>query len=114
MTAPAYGGPPAAPARRRVDVLGLIAVILAGVGLVPTLLVFLIGLIPEMNAIWWLGIVIIPLLAIGGIIVGILGISGVVLGIRRRTRYALSVIGVALGLLMLAPAAWVYLSSVFG
>lgn len=101
---------PAPPQRRGVDVLGLIAVILAVVALVPTLVIFAIGLVPEMNAIWWLLIVLIPLLAIGAVIVLVLAVIGVVVGVRTHRRFALSVIGIVLGLVLLAPIALLYFS----
>lgn len=109
-----YAGMPAPVAQRKgFDVLGLIGVILALVGLVPTLFVFLIGLVPEMNAIWWLLIAIIPMLAVGGAIVLVLGIIGLIVGITRQRRYGLSIASLALGVLMLAPIGLVYFSSVF-
>ena len=65
---PGYAAMPAPqPAGKKgFDILGLIAVIIAMIGLMPTLFVFLIGLIPEMNAIWWLLVALIPMLGIGG------------------------------------------------
>lgn len=108
MTTPAPMPAPARP-RRRLDVLGLIAVIVAALVLLPSLAVFLIGLIPEMNAIWWLGIVLLPFLAIAGIIALVLGVIGVIVAVRRGTRFALSIIGGVLGILMLVPLALIYL-----
>lgn len=87
------------------DVLGLIAVILAAVAIVPALLVFLIGLIPEMNAIWWLGIVLIPIMGIAGVLALLLGIIGVIVAARRGGRFVLSIIGGVLGILLLLPIA---------
>lgn len=105
--------PPAAPAKRPLDLFGVIAVCVAGVVLLPALLVFLVGLIPEMNAIWWLGIVLIPILGIAGALAVILGIVGVVVAARRRSRYVLSIIGIVLGVLMIAPIALLFFSSAF-
>lgn len=99
----AYQPAPVPAARRPFDVLGLIAVIIALIALIPTLAVFLIGLVPEMNAIWWLGIVLIPALAIAGAVALILAIIGIVVGASRRSRFVLSVIGAVLGILMLVP-----------
>lgn len=113
MTAPWAPGPAFVPTppRRAFDVLGLIAVIVAAVGIVPTLLIFLIGLIPEMNAIWWLLIAVLPILAIAGVVSLALGVVGVIVGVRRSARFVLSVIGIVLGLLMLAPIGLLFFSS---
>lgn len=99
------------PSRRPVDVLGIVAVCVAGAVLLPSLFVFLIGLIPSMNAIWWLGIVLLPILAMAGAVAIVLGIIGVVVGVRRRTRYVLSIVGGVLGILMIAPIAWLFFDS---
>lgn len=99
------------PARKGFDILGLIAVIIAMVGLVPTLFVFLIGLIPEMNPIWWLLVALIPMLGIGGALVLLLAIIGLIVGITRKRRYGLSIAGLVLGLLMLVPIGLLYFSS---
>jgi hypothetical protein len=110
----AASGAPAplpAPARRPVDVFGIVAVCVAGVALAPALLVFLVGLIPSMNAIWWLGIVLIPLIAIAGVLAAVLGVVGLVIGLRRRSRFVLSIVGIVLGLVLLFPYAYLFLSS---
>jgi hypothetical protein len=110
--------PPAAPAaaptaarRRPVDVLGIVAVCVAAVALLPTLALFLIGLIPEMNAIWWLGIIVIPIIGVVGALVVVLGIVGIIVAARRHGRFVLSVIGIVLGMLLAAPFAWLFLAS---
>ncbi|MGP3534601.1 hypothetical protein ACTU3I_07385 [Microbacterium sp. RD1] len=108
----AYTLPSAAPRTRRpVDVLGIVAVCVAGIVLLPALAIFLIGLIPEMNALWWLGIVFIPLLAITGAVVVVLGGVGIGVAVRRRGRWVLSVVAVVLGVLMLMPLTLLWLSS---
>ena len=106
MTAPAPM--PAAGSKRRLDVLGLVGVIIAGLALLPTLLVFLVGLIPDMNAIWWLGIVLIPILGIAGVLALVLGLIGVIVAVRRRSRFVLSIIAGMLGILLLVPIAAVW------
>jgi hypothetical protein len=98
---------PPAP-RRRADVLGIIAVTLGIVGLLPSLAIFLIGLLPDMQMIFWLLIVTIPLLGIGGVLALILGAIGIIVGVRRRTRYVWSIVGVVLGILMGVPIALLY------
>jgi hypothetical protein len=109
MTGTPYGDAAApAPRRRRADVLGIVAVILALVGILPSLVIFLIGLLPEMQMIFWLLIVTIPILGIGGVIALILGAIGIIVGVRRRSRYVWSIIGVALGILMLVPIGVLY------
>lgn len=103
--------PPAAapePRRRRVDVLGIIAVVVGLLGLLPSLVIFLIGVMPEMQMIFWLLIVTIPLLGFGGAIAVILGIIGIIVAVRRRTGFVWSIIGVVLGILMLVPIALLY------
>jgi hypothetical protein len=101
-----YRSAGAAPARRRLDVPGLIAVIIVGVVLAPALIVLLIGLIPSMNAIWWLGIVLIPILGVAGAIAIVLGVVGLVA--RRGTARVLSILGIVLGLVALLPIAWLF------
>lgn len=110
---PGYAAMPAPePMRKKgFDILGLIAVIIAMIGLMPTLFVFLIGLIPEMNAIWWLLIAIIPLLGIGGALVLILAIIGLIVGITKKRRYGLSITGIVLGVMMLVPIGLIAFSS---
>lgn len=105
---PSTDVPTTAPTRRRADVLGIIAVILGIVGLAPSLVIFLIGLLPEMQMIFWLLIVTIPIFGIGGAIALILGAIGIIVGIRRRSRYVWSIIGVVLGILMLVPIGMLY------
>lgn len=109
MTRPIVPAP--APARRPIDIPGLIAVIVAGIALLPGLAVFLIGLIPEMNAIWWLGIVLLPLLGFAGAVAIVLGIVGIVLGARRGSRSVLSIVGIVLGVVTIAPIAYIFFSS---
>lgn len=110
MTGMPYADAPGpTPKRRRADVLGIVAVILALAGILPSLVIFLIGLTPEMQMIFWLLIVTIPILGIGGVIALILGAIGIIVGVKRRSRYVWSIIGVALGLLMLVPIGVLYL-----
>jgi hypothetical protein len=105
---PDVGAPAPAPTRRRADVLGIVAVILGLVGLLPSLAIFLIGLLPDMQMIFWLLIVTLPILGIAGVIALILGVIGIIVGVRRRTRYVWSIIGVVLGILMLVPIGLLY------
>lgn len=107
--APAPGATAPAAPRRRADVLGIVAVILALVGLLPSLIVFLIGIAPEMQMIFWLLIVTLPILGIGGVIALILGVIGIIVGVRRGTKIVWSIIGVVLGILMLVPLGMLYL-----
>jgi hypothetical protein len=102
---------PARAARRPLDILGLVGVVVAALALLPALLVLAIGFVPEMNAIWWLGIVLIPLLAIAGAIALVLGAVGIPVALRRRGGYALSIVAIALGLVALLPLGWLWLSS---
>ena len=95
--------------RHRLDVLGIVAVSLGIIGLLPSLVIFLVGLLPEMQMIYWLLIVTIPILGIGGVIAVILGVVGIIVGVRRQTRYIWSIAGIALGILMLAPVGLLYI-----
>jgi hypothetical protein len=97
-----------APTRRGADVLGIVAVILGLLGLLPSLVIFLIGLLPDMQMIFWLLIVTLPILGIGGVIALILGVIGIIVGVRRHTRYVWSIIGAGLGILMLVPIGVLY------
>lgn len=103
--------PPPPDARRPVDVLGIVAVVLAALVLVPVLAVFLIGLIPEMNAIWWLGIVLLPVMTVIGALTIVLAILGIVLRSRRRLSAVPSIVGLILGILLIVPGVWVLLGS---
>lgn len=100
-------------ARRPVDVLGIIAIVVAAIVLVPSIGILLIGLIPEMNAIWWLGIVVIPLAGIAGAIAIVLGIIGIVVAVRRGGRYVVSIVGIVLGVLAALPIALLALQGGF-
>jgi len=97
--------------RRPADVLGIVAVVLSAVLLVPTLFVFLVGLIPEMNAIWWMGIILLPLLFVDGVIVIVLSVIGLIVAARRAGRRAWSIVALGLGILMLAPAVLILIPS---
>lgn len=98
-------------ARRPFDVVGLIGLVVGALGLLPALTVLLVGLIPEMNAIWWLGLVLIPLLGITGVIALGLGVIGVVVGVRRHGRYTLAIIAIVIGLVSVAPISLLWVTS---
>lgn len=102
---------PGPPTRRPRDVIGIVASALAAVVLLPALSVFLLGLIPELNAIWWLGIVIIPILGLAGGLAAIAGVVGVVVAVRRGARPLWSIIALAMALVMLLPIAWLFVGS---
>ncbi|MFE1643970.1 hypothetical protein [Microbacterium sp. P01] len=93
---------------RRSDVLGVVAVAIGLIALLPSLAIFLIGLLPDMQAIFWLLIVTIPILGIGGVTGLLLGAIGIIVGVRRRSRYVWSLIAVVLGALMLVPLGLLY------
>lgn len=97
--------------RRATDVYGIVAIILAAFILLPSLMIFLIGLAPEMNAIWWLGIVLLPIMGFLGLVALVVGIVGIVLRVRRHRNPVLSIIGAGLGLLLILPVLWVFFSS---
>lgn len=96
--------PPPVTTRRPFDVLGLVAVILSAVLIVPTLFVYVVGLVPEMNAIWWMGIILLPLLFADGLLVIVLSVIGLIVAARRAGRRAWSIVALGLGILMLVPA----------
>jgi len=100
-----------APGRRPADVVGIVAVVLAAIVLVPTLLVLLVGLIPDLNAIWWVGLFLIPLLLVGGPVVIAVAVVGLIVAARRGGRRAWSITGLGLGILMLVPHATAWVSS---
>lgn len=104
---------PQPPAPRRViDVIGIVSLCVAGIVLLPALGVLLIGLIPEMNAIWWLGIILLPIMGVAGAVAAVLGIVGIVVAVRRGGRYVLSIAGIVLGLLLIAPIAFLFFGSI--
>ncbi|MDR6199832.1 hypothetical protein QE374_001741 [Microbacterium sp. SORGH_AS428] len=101
------------PMRRRkpkLDAWGTTGVAMAAIAILPTLGIFLIGFIPDMNPIWWLGILLIPMLAVIGAAVLLLGVVGAAVGARRDTSYGLSVASIVLGIVMIAPIAWLWFS----
>ncbi len=101
---------PASP-RRPADVLGIVAVILAAVLVIPTLFVYVVGLVPEMNAIWWVGIILLPLLFADGVLVIVLSVIGLIVAVRRAGRRAWSIVALGLGILMLVPALLILMPS---
>lgn len=103
--------PHPAPARRPTDVLGIIGVIIGAIGLLPSLAVLLIGFAPEMQAIWWLGIVLVPILGFTGLVALVLGVVGVIVAVRRRGRFALSIIAIVIGVVSIAPIALLWFGS---
>lgn len=102
---------PARAARRPLDILGLIGLIVAALALLPALFVLGVGFIPEMNAIWWLGIILIPILAIAGAIALVLGVIGIPVAVRRGGSFVLSIVAIVLGAVALFPLGWLWLSS---
>ena len=97
--------------RRASDGFGIVAIILAAFILLPALMIFLIGLAPGMNAIWWLGIVLLPIMAFLGVVIVVVGTIGIVLRVRAGRRPTLSIIGAALGILLVLPVLWVLFST---
>jgi hypothetical protein len=96
--------------RRASDGFGIVAIILAAFILLPALMIFLIGLAPGMNAIWWLGIVLLPIMGFLGLVAAIVGAIGIVLRVRAGRRPTLSIIGAALGILLVLPSLWLLVS----
>ena len=97
--------------RRASDGFGIVSIILAAFILLPALMIFLIGLAPGMIAIWWLGIVLLPIMAFLGLVIVIVGTIGIVLRVRAGRRPTLSIIGAALGILLVLPVLWVLFST---
>ncbi len=96
--------------RRATDALGIVAIILAAFILLPALMIFLIGLAPGMNAIWWLGIVLLPIMGFLGLVAVAVGAIGIVVRVRAHRSPILSIIGAALGILLVLPSLWVLFS----
>lgn len=102
--------PPAAPVRRgrpRLDAWGITGFAMAAIAFLPTLAIFLLGFIPDMNPIWWLGIVLLPMVAVIGVISVLLGIIGIVVAVRRGSGYGNSIASIALGVVLFLPMVWV-------
>ena len=70
-------------------------------GLVLVGVMILISLIPEMQAILWLLIVVIPGVIILALVGIVLGLIGIILAIRRQQAVVLPVIGIVLSLAVL-------------
>jgi hypothetical protein len=102
--------PPVSP-RRPADVVGIVAVVLATVVILPSLFVFLVGLLPDMNAIWWLGLFLIPVVMVGGPVVVVVAVIGLIVAARRGGRRAWSIVALGLGILMLVPYAFAWFAS---
>lgn len=96
MTAPAPAAPPASAPRR--SGLGLGSIIVTGIGLAIVGVMILISLIPEMQAILWLLIVVIPIVMIAAFIGLVLGVIGIVVAVRRSQSPVFAVIGVVLAI----------------
>lgn len=93
------------PLARRLDGVGMAAVILVAAITVPAPVLYLLSFIPELSWIGWLvGLFFIPVAAGAGIIAALLGVVGIVVGKRRGSRIGLSVLGLVLGLVMTLPA----------
>jgi hypothetical protein len=101
---------PSRPRKPKLDAWGTTGVAIAAIAILPTVGIFLIGFIPDMNPIWWLGILLIPMLAVIGAVVLLLGVIGVAVGARRGTSYGLSISSIVLGVVMIAPIAWLWFS----
>jgi hypothetical protein len=102
--------PPVSP-RRPADVVGIVAVVLATVVILPSLFVFLVGLLPDMNAIWWLGLFLIPVVMVGGPVMVVVAVIGLIVAARRGGRRAWSIVALGLGILMLVPYAFAWFAS---
>ncbi|MCI2956120.1 hypothetical protein MN032_00315 [Agromyces atrinae] len=88
---------PVVPPKRRVSGFGIASLIVSALGLIPLVVVFLIGLIPDMMAIYWLLIVLGPFAAITALIATILGIIAVVLAARAHAPLALPITALLVG-----------------
>ncbi|MDZ8160762.1 hypothetical protein [Microbacterium aquimaris] len=104
----AWSSPPPRPKR---DVYGIVATIIAAIGLVPTLAVVLIGLIPAFNLVWWYLLVLFPFTALLAVLVLPLATVGIIVGMRRASRIRWSITAAVLGVVMVAPMALIFLSS---
>jgi hypothetical protein len=100
---PTPPGVEAASAPRRADVLGIVGTILGAVVTIPSVGIFLIGLAPEWNPIWWLLLPAIPALAVTGVIALLLGLAGLITARQRGGRFAFSLVAVVLGAAMTVP-----------
>ncbi|GAA1950028.1 hypothetical protein GCM10009816_08610 [Microbacterium aquimaris] len=90
---------------------GIVATIIAAIGLVPTLAVVLIGLIPAFNLVWWYLLVLFPFTALLAVLVLPLATVGIIVGMRRASRIRWSITAAVLGVVMVAPMALIFLSS---
>lgn len=89
--------PEAAP-KRRSSVLGITAVIVVVLGLLPTVAVTIIGFLPDMMTVFWLLLVVFPFTLFVGFIGLILGIIALILDIRAQRKLVWPIIAVVLGL----------------
>ncbi|MDF2990546.1 MAG: hypothetical protein K0S37_1060 [Microbacterium sp.] len=64
-----------------------------------------------MNAIWWLGLFLIPVVMVGGPVMVVVAVIGLIVAARRGGRRAWSIVALGLGILMLVPYAFAWFAS---
>ncbi|MGZ0711710.1 hypothetical protein ACWPKO_25595 (plasmid) [Coraliomargarita sp. W4R53] len=96
-------GATAYPSPRTRSRLGLAAVIVAAVGLLPAAVLMLIALIPDMAVVLWFGIVVLPFVAVFGLAALIMGLIALFTA-RAGVSKTLPIVGTLLGAFaLLAP-----------
>jgi hypothetical protein len=91
--------PPSAPPApaRRISIIGVTAFVVAVVGVLPSLLIFLLGLIPGWMDIYWLMFVVLPITMFVGAVAAVLGIVALILDLRARRSPVWSILALVVG-----------------
>lgn len=88
------------PRTRRVSGFGIASLILCAVAVLPVVAIILIGLLPDMMAIYWLLIVVLPFAVFAGGVAVLLGVVGIILAARARASLVLPIVGVVIGFIV--------------
>ncbi|KTR88087.1 hypothetical protein NS220_16605 [Microbacterium testaceum] len=94
--------------RRRPDVLGTVAVIIAIAALLPLPALLVAGLVPALSGIGWYGLLVLPIAALVAAIALLLAIIGIVVGSRAGSPIVTSVVAVLIALFAIAPGVFVW------
>lgn len=92
----------AAPATttNRLSILGLVSVIVVAIAIVPILVIVLVSLLPDMQAILWTLIIVLPFAGLLAAIALIIGALGLIPALNRGRSPVLPILGTAISALV--------------
>jgi hypothetical protein len=97
---------PAAP--RRIPILAIIGCSAAVLAIAPSLVVFVVGFLPDMALAWWFLLMTFPFTIIVGVIALVITIIALILDIRARRTLAWSIAGLVLSLMAVFVPLWFF------